>query len=151
MENFWRRSCDRYRHRPRETNKCQHDDQHVHHDAHALTFTRATPSPACTPLHSRRRLEVGVDHVGPGEVAVVVRGGLDVTTAGTLRAAITALLNRGGVDTIGLDLRQVDLLDPAAVGTLVAAQRICHDMGVQLRVTAAGPVRARILAAATAT
>jgi anti-anti-sigma factor len=100
---------------------------------------------------SRQRLEVAVDHVGPGEVVVVVRGGLDATTAGTLRAALTALFNRGGLDTIGLDLRPVDLLDPAAVGTLVAAQRICHDMGVRLRVTAAGPVSARLLAAATAT
>src|SRR5258706_12821233 len=103
------------------------------------------------PSESRQRLKVGVDHVGPGEVVVAVRGELDVTTAGTLRAALTALLNRGGLDTIGLDLRQVDLLDPAAVGTLVAAQRICHDTGVRLRVTAADPVRERLLAAATAT
>src|SRR6476620_3632748 len=95
-------------------------------------------SPSAQPASgSRQRLEVGVDHVGPGEVVVVVRGGLDVTTAGTLRAALTALLNRGGVGTIGLDLRQVDLLDPAVVGTLVAAQRICHQMGVGLRLTAA--------------
>ena len=82
---------------------------------------------------------------------MVVRGGLDVTTTGTLRTALTALLNRGGLDTIGLDLRQVDLLDPAAVGTLVAAQRICRNIGVQLRLTAAGPVGARLLAATTAT
>jgi anti-anti-sigma regulatory factor len=82
---------------------------------------------------------------------VVVHGGLDVTTAGTLRAALTALLNRGGLDTIGIDLREVDLAAPAAVGTLVAAQRICHDMPVQLRVTAAGPVGVRLLAAATST
>jgi anti-anti-sigma factor len=100
------------------------------------------------PSESRQRLEVGVDRVGPGDVVVVVRGGLDVTTAGTLRAALTALLNSGGLDTLGLDLRQVDLLDPAAVGTLVAAQRICQHMGVRLRVTAAGPVGARLQAAA---
>jgi anti-anti-sigma factor len=68
-------------------------------------------------------------------------------TAGTLRAALTTLINRGGLDTIGLDLRQVDLLDPAAIGTLVAAQRICHDMGIRLRLTAAAPVKARLLAA----
>ena len=37
----------------------------------------------------------------PGEVVVVVRGGLDVATAGALQAALTALLNRGGLDTIG--------------------------------------------------
>ena len=80
---------------------------------------------------------------------MIVSGGLDVTTAGTLRVALTALLNRGGLDTISLDLRQVDLLDPAAVGNLVAAHRICHDVGVQLRVTAAGPVGARLMAAAT--
>jgi anti-anti-sigma factor len=96
-------------------------------------------------------LEVGVDHVGPGAVVVTVRGGLDVTTAGTLRTALTVLLNRGGLDTIGLDLRQVDLLDSAAVGTLVAAQRICHDIGVQLRVTAAGPLSAPLTAGATST
>src|SRR5258705_11365775 len=101
------------------------------------------------PSESPQRLEVGVDHVGPGEVVVVVRGGLDVTTSGTLRAALTALLNSGGLDTIGLDLRQVDLLDPAAVGTLVAGHRICHEMGVQLRVSRAGR-SARLLAAATA-
>ena len=101
------------------------------------------------PSENGRQLEVGVDQLGPGEVVVVVRGGLDVTTAGTLRAALSALLNRGGLDTIGLDLRQVDLLDPAAVGTLVAAQRICGEVGVRLRVTASGPVGARLLAAAT--
>ncbi len=100
---------------------------------------------------SRRRLEVDVDHVRPGEVVVVARGGLDVTTAGTLRAALTALLNRGGLDAIELDLRRVDVLDPGAVGTLVAAQRICYDMGVRLRVTAVGPVGARLVAAATTT
>lgn len=80
---------------------------------------------------------------------MVVSGALDVTTAGTLRAALTTLLNRGGLDTIGLDLRRVHLLEPAAVGTLVAARRICHDMGIQLRVTAAGPGGARLTAAAT--
>ena len=80
---------------------------------------------------------------------VAVSGGLDATTAGTLRAALTALLNRGGLDIISLDLRRVDLLDSAAVGTLVAAQRICRDMGVQLRLTAAGPAGARPMAAAT--
>jgi anti-anti-sigma factor len=100
---------------------------------------------------SPQELKVDVDHVGFGEVMVVVRGGLDVTTAGSLRAALTVLLNRGGLDTIGLDLRSMDLLDPAAVGTLVAAQRICAEMGVQLRLTAAGPIRARLLAAAIAT
>jgi anti-anti-sigma factor len=92
-----------------------------------------------TPPQSRQRLEVDVNHAGPGAVAVTVRGGLDVTTAGTLRATLTTLLNHGGLDTIGLDLRQVDVLDPAAIGTLVAAQRICHDIGVQLRVTVPSP------------
>jgi anti-sigma B factor antagonist len=100
------------------------------------------------PSGSRRRLEVGVDHVGPGQVVVVVSGELDVTTAGTLRAALTALLNRGGLDTISLDLRQVDLLDPAAVGTLVAARRICQEVNVQLRVTAASPIGGRLVDAA---
>src|SRR5258705_11958863 len=98
-----------------------------------MSEAQPTSPNAEPPSGSRQRLEVCVGHVGPGEVVVVVRGGLDVTTAGTLRAALTTLLNRGGLDTIGLDLRRGALLDPPAAGTLLAAQRVCPPMGRRLR------------------
>jgi len=69
-------------------------------------------------------LHIRVEPVSRGEVVVVVRGELDCATSGQLRAAITALLNRGGIDAIGLDLRGLELLDSIGIGTIVVAQRI---------------------------
>jgi len=77
-------------------------------------------------------LHIRVAPVSGGEVVVVVRGELDCATSGQLRAAITALLNRGGIDAIGLDLRGLDLLDSIGIGTIVVAQRICRQVGVRL-------------------
>lgn len=90
-------------------------------------------------------LEISVGPCARGEVVIVARGELDCDTAGELRSAITVLLNRGGVHTIGLDLRGVDLIDSNGLGTLVAAQRICQGLGVRLRLVAIGPSAARVL------
>jgi anti-sigma B factor antagonist len=90
-------------------------------------------------------LDIGVERVGHSEAVVVVRGELDCATADQLRAAITALLNRRDVDTIGLDLRGLALLDSTGIGTLVAAQRICEQVGVRLRLTAVSAFGARVL------
>ena len=92
-------------------------------------------------------LHIGVEPVGQGEVNVVVRGELDCATAGQLRAAITAVLNRGGIHAIGLDLRGLAFLDSTGVGTLVVAHRICHQVGVRLRLTAVSAFAAQLLAA----
>jgi anti-anti-sigma factor len=90
-------------------------------------------------------LHIGVEPVRHGEVVVQVRGVLDCATADRLRAAVTALLNRGGTTTIGLDLRGLDFIDSTGIGTLVVAQRICQQVGVGLRLTAASAFAARLL------
>jgi anti-anti-sigma factor len=90
-------------------------------------------------------LEIRVERVSRDEVVLIVRGELDCATSSELRAAITALLNRGGITAIGLDLRAVGLLDSIGIGTLVVAQRICHGVGVRLRLTATSAFAARLL------
>jgi anti-sigma B factor antagonist len=90
-------------------------------------------------------LEISVEPISRDEIVVVVRGELDRATSGQLRAAITALLNRGGIATVGLDLRGLEFLDSIGIGTLVVAQRICQQVGVGLRVTAASRFAARLL------
>jgi anti-anti-sigma factor len=90
-------------------------------------------------------LHIRVAPVSSGEVIVVVRGELDCATSSQLRAAITALLNRGGIDAIGLDLRGLDLLDSIGIGTIVVAQRICRQVGVHLRLTAVNAFTSRVL------
>ncbi len=90
-------------------------------------------------------LHIRVEPVSRGEVVVVVRGELDCATSGQLRAAITALLNRGGIDAIGLDLRGLQLLDSIGIGTIVVAQRICRQVGVHLRLTAVNAFTSRVL------
>jgi anti-anti-sigma factor len=96
-------------------------------------------------VEGKPRLQIGVERVGRDEVVVAVRGELDCATADQLRAAITALLNRGGTAAIGLDLRGLDFIDSTGIGTLVVAHRICHQVGVRMRLTAVNAFTARIL------
>jgi anti-anti-sigma factor len=91
------------------------------------------------------KLRIGVEPAGRGEVVVVVRGELDCATADQLRSAITALLNRGDITAIGLDLRGLGFIDSTGIGTLVVAQRISQQIGVRLRLTAVSAFAARIL------
>jgi anti-sigma B factor antagonist len=90
-------------------------------------------------------LDIAVEPVRPGEATVRVTGELDCATASKLRAAITVLINRGDVEAIGLDLRGLDFLDSVGVGTLVVAHRICQQVGVRLRLTAASAFAAKVL------
>ena len=90
-------------------------------------------------------LEIRVEPVSRDEVVVSACGELDWATSGELRAAITALLNRGGTVAIGLDLSAVGFIDSIGIGTLVAAQRICQQVGVRLRLTAVNAFTARVL------
>ncbi|GII26365.1 STAS domain-containing protein [Planosporangium mesophilum] len=95
--------------------------------------------------HEQANLRIGVEPAGPDEVIMAVGGRLGSTTAHRLRSAITALLNRGGIRTIGLDLRRLDSIDSTGIGTLVVAQRISAQVGVRLRLTAVSAYAARIL------
>jgi anti-anti-sigma factor len=91
------------------------------------------------------KLRIAVEPAGRDEVIVAVRGELDCATADQLRAAITALLNRGDVHAIGLDLRGLDFIDSTGIGTLVVAQRISAQVGVRFRLTAVSAFAARVL------
>lgn len=91
------------------------------------------------------KLRIGVEPAGRDEVIMTVGGRLGSATAHRLRTAITAILNRGGVRTIGLDLRRLNSIDSTGIGTLVIAQRISAQVGVRLRLTAVSASVARRL------
>jgi anti-anti-sigma factor len=93
------------------------------------------------------KLRIGVEPTGRDEVIMTVGGKLGSGTAHRLRTAITGVLNRGGVRTIGLDLRRLNFIDSTGIGTLVIAQRISAQVGVQLRLTAVSAVAAHLLGA----
>ena len=78
-------------------------------------------------------------------VTMVVRGELDIRQAPALRAAITALLNRGDVTAIDLDISDVTFIDSTGLGTIVVAHRIAADLGVTLQVTTSSLFAARLM------
>lgn len=90
-------------------------------------------------------LKIRVEPTSRYEYRVMLDGELDCATSGELRLAITALLNRGGIDAIGIDLSGVEFLDSIGIGTLVVAQRISRQVGVQLSVTAVSAFASRLL------
>lgn len=86
-----------------------------------------------------------IQTTGRGNVTVAVRGELDLRHAPALRAAITALLNRGDVTAIDLDLSAVTAADPSGLGTVIVAHRIAAGVGVDLRLTEVSPLTGRLL------
>ncbi|GAA1805639.1 STAS domain-containing protein [Planosporangium flavigriseum] len=91
------------------------------------------------------KLRITVEPAGHNQVVVLVGGELDLATADQFRTAITAMLNRGDVHAIGVDLRELDFIDSTGVGTLVVAQRISAQVGVRFRLIAVSAFAARIL------
>ncbi|GAA1790475.1 STAS domain-containing protein [Planosporangium flavigriseum] len=91
------------------------------------------------------KLQIGVEPAGRDEVIMTVGGKLGAGTAHRLRTAITAILNREGVRTIGLDLRRLNSIDSTGIGTIVIAQRISAQAGVRLRLTAVSAFAAHLL------
>jgi anti-anti-sigma factor len=83
---------------------------------------------------------------GSGTVEVSVRGELDLEDAPSLRSLLTALLNRGDVTRIDLDLAGVTFVDATCAGTLIVAHRIAANVRVDLRLTAVSPPAAQVLA-----
>jgi len=78
-------------------------------------------------------------------VTMTVRGDLDIREAPALRAAMTALLNRGDVTALNLDISDVTFIDSTGLGTIVVAHRIATDLGVTLQITASTLFAARLL------
>lgn len=82
---------------------------------------------------------------GSGIVDMTVRGELDMQHAPRMRAALTAVLNRGDVTRVDLDLAAVTVIDATGVGTIIVAHRIATNVRVDLRLTAVSALVADLL------
>ena len=82
---------------------------------------------------------------GSGTVEVAIRGELEMGHAPQLRESLMALLNRGDVTGVNLDLAAVTLLDATGAGALIVTHRIATHRRVALRITAVSVVVVRIL------
>ena len=78
------------------------------------------------------------------ETVIALHGEVDYATALELRAAISATLSSGTVDTIIVDLAGVTFLDSTGVGTMVVAARICAELSVEFRVIEPNPFIAKL-------
>ncbi len=74
-----------------------------------------------------------------------VRGPLDVTTAATTRADLTALLAAPGRDDLVIDLLQVGPVDPVGLGLLVGMHRQAQRVGRRLVLAQVPPRVMRML------
>ncbi|WP_196255759.1 STAS domain-containing protein [Micromonospora sp. WMMC415] len=81
----------------------------------------------------------------PGRVTLRPAGELDISTVGTLEAALTDALARPGVREIVVDLAEVRFLDSSGVRVLVLAATAARKRDAVLRVTDPQPVVARVL------
>jgi anti-anti-sigma factor len=98
-------------------------------------------------VHQEDRVKLSIEQLpnGKREVRLVLRGDIDYETAQHLRASVSSALD-AKVDSIVVDLAGVTFLDSTGIGTLVVARRICHDLGVVLRVQQTSPFIARLFA-----
>lgn len=88
---------------------------------------------------------------GSGTVEVAVRGELEMRHAPQLRESLLALLNRGDVTRVNLDLGAVTLLDATGAGALIVTHRIATHRRVALRITAVSVAVVQILTLVGAT
>jgi len=80
-----------------------------------------------------------------GRLTLRVRGEVDRDTAGRLRADLRRVIAGAGVDRLVVDLRGVPLVDAAGVAALVDAASAAAVADVELSLTGAQPLVARIL------
>jgi anti-sigma B factor antagonist len=92
-----------------------------------------------------------VQVVGSDSVRVSVRGELVMEEAPGLRNTLTALLNRGDVTCIHIDLADVTTIDATGAGTLIVAHRIAANLRVNLRLIAVSRPAVRLLTLMAAT
>jgi len=92
-----------------------------------------------------------VQVAGSESVRVSVRGELVMQDAPGLRNTLTALLNRGDVTGIDIDLSDVTTIDATGAGTLIVAHRIAANVRVNLRLTAVSQPTVRLLTLMAAT
>ncbi|WP_052359491.1 STAS domain-containing protein [Actinoplanes friuliensis] len=82
---------------------------------------------------------------GSGKACVSVHGELVMEEAPRLRNLLTALLNRGDVTAVELDLADVTFIDASGAGTLIVAHRIAANLRVDLRLSAVSAPTAQVL------
>ena len=82
---------------------------------------------------------------GSGIVDVLVRGELEMQHAPRLRESIMALLDRGDVTGVNIDLAAVTVLDATGAGAIIVVHRIATHRRVALRITGVSPTVVKIL------
>jgi len=83
-------------------------------------------------------MDLRIEEASGGRTVVAPVGDLDLESAPQLRVELLGLMDEGRVD-IELDLRDVDFLDSAALGVLVAARHRADELGGHLVLGNAGP------------
>jgi anti-sigma B factor antagonist len=86
-----------------------------------------------------------IEAEGSGTAVVALRGELDMHHAPYFREVVTALLNRGDITSIDLDLTAVEVLDATGAGTLIVAHRIAVNLRVALRIGAISAAATQVL------
>lgn len=77
--------------------------------------------------------------------SVVVVGEVDVSNAGSLRAAVDEVLGAEGVESIDVDMSSVPYIDSTGIGVLVGSAHKAHDAGVAFALVGAQDNVVRIL------
>jgi anti-sigma B factor antagonist len=89
-------------------------------------------------------LTITWQHPTNRSIVLALTGALDHAGAVELRAAISAAVTRQP-RAIVVDLAGVERIDEAGVGTLVVADRICRQIGIDLAVRSPSPLIERLL------
>ncbi|WP_053226933.1 STAS domain-containing protein [Solirubrobacter soli] len=80
--------------------------------------------------------------VRDASLELVVAGELDMTAAFSFESTVDAHLAAGGVESVVLDLAQVDFVDSAGLGALLSLRDHARQRGIELQLArVSGPVR----------
>ena len=90
-------------------------------------------------------MNLDVSSVMNGEVGrVLAKGEVDVSNADVLRTAVSALIERDGIQRVEVDLAEVPYIDSTGIGVLVGAKHRAAEVGKHMQAVNAQPNVARI-------
>lgn len=69
-----------------------------------------------------------------GTMIITLAGELDVSNKQVILDQVASVLPLYGLEDVALDMSEVTLLDTAALGAMISAQRICRSQGKRLLV-----------------
>jgi anti-sigma B factor antagonist len=84
-------------------------------------------------------------HARKSMIEVMVAGNLDMAAALPLETRVDAVLTSGDVRAVQLDLAQVELVDSAGLGALLAIRERANQLGIELAITRVSDRVRRIL------